>query len=128
VLVFRSLALASKEHSSSSRISHLLHIIPQHLISALSKCEFHLLSFSWDNPKTCVLFSHRHNISLLLLCLFLFLWEKGLYHHHVFLKNFLLSQSDYVVSPPHPWASVLYPRQLLCLYSSFKLCFVDSAS
>jgi hypothetical protein len=74
------------------------------------------------------MFFHRHNTLLLLLCLFLFLWKKNLYHHSVILENFLLSQSDIVVHLPHILVFMFYPGKLLCLYSSFDLYFVDSAS
>ena len=66
------------------------------------------------------MFFHRHNTLILLLCLFLFLWENNFCHHSSFLVNFLFSQSNYVVSSPHPWASLLYPRELPCLYASIQ--------
>jgi hypothetical protein len=114
------MALTSREISSSSKISHHMHLLPQHLTYVPPKCELHLLlSSSQDNPKTCAMFFHRHNILLLLIYLFLFLWGKSFYYHYSFLENFLLSQSDYVVYLPHLWDFVPCLGKFPCLCSNF---------
>jgi hypothetical protein len=120
--------LVLRELFSTSWMLHPLLLLLQHLFSVLLKCELHLLllSFSQDIPKTYVLPFHRCNISLLLLYLFLFLWKNS-FHHIVFLKNFLLFLSEYVLSESHFWIFVPCLGKLPCLCSElgFYLCLTD---
>jgi hypothetical protein len=83
-------------------------------------------SFSQDIPKTCAMFFHRHKTSLLL-CLFLFLWEKDFFLHSFLLYNFLLFLSDYDISSLFSGILELFSDNSSTCCLDFFLCFVDSA-
>jgi hypothetical protein len=121
-------SLALRELSSSSRIFHPQHLLPQNSVFVLRKFDsHHLFSFYLDTHTIYVHSSHRQSISLHLLDLFLFLWyEEKYFHQHISLSmSFLLSYFGFEVSSPLLYASESCLGLLFFLWLDFYLGLFD---